>query len=172
VASSYLPAITAIRECCLGAIGSVRTVAPGTVAAGAYPSTVEHEAARALALPRFEVTIERVSGSPDSPWTNSPQILEAVTVKIRSEWSTPHELLHEERDALRAEALDMLKDTKAALMRSPNILTTSAAAPTGIVSGCMHRFVDHAIEREDWPRRRFSYVSRYQTQILIDQTPG
>lgn len=170
--ADFAPAINAIRECCLGAVGSVRVVPPGDVAERAYPSTVEHEAARALTGPRFEVTIVRAEPSKDSPWEHSPVRLELYTVQIRTEFTTAHELIDAARASAQSEAWNLLNTCRAALMRGGNLLTTADSTATGIVSGCLHRFISHDLERADWQRRRLSYLSRYQTQIQFSQTPG
>ena len=170
--ADLLPALTAIRECLLGTIGDVRAVTPGSIAERAYPSTTEHEAARALTGPRFEVSVDRFAPSPDGPWEHSPTRLHALELRVRTEWTTAHELLDDDRARARAEALSLLETCRAALMRAGNVLETAAGESTGIVSGCLHRCLGHQLEREDWQRRRLSYVSRYATQIQIDQTPG
>lgn len=170
--ADLLPALTALRECLLGTIGDVRTVTPGDVTERAYPATVEHEAARVLTGPRFEVSVERFAPSGDGPWEHSPSRLHHLEIRVRTEWTTAHELLDDERARVRAEALDLLEACRAALMRGGNLLTTDAGDSTGIVSGCLHRCMGHQLEREDWQRRRISYVSRYTTQIQISQTPG
>jgi hypothetical protein len=170
--ADLLPALTAIRECLLGVIGDVRTVPDGALVERAYPSTIEHEAARALTGPRFEVSVDSFSPSPDGPWEHSPYRLHVLELSVRTEWTTAHELLDDERARVRAEALSLLETCRAALMRAGNIATTSGGDETGIVSGCLHRCLGHQLEREDWQHRRLSYVSRYTTQIRIEQTAG
>ena len=170
--ADLLPAITAIRECLLGLVGSVRTVDEGDIAERAYPAATEHEAARALTGPRFEVSVEKMAPSPDGPWEHSPTRLHLLDIRIRTEWTTDHELLDDARARARAEALALLEKCRAALMRAGNLTSTSASEATGLVSGCLHRCAGHSLEREDWQRRRLSYVSRYATQIQIDQTAG
>ena len=166
------PALTAIREVLLGTIGSVRVVTAGDLDEGAYPATTEHEAARAITGPNFEVSILSLTPSKETPWENSPIRLFDLEVQVRSEWATSHELIDSARASLRAEAFSLMEEARAALMRPGNLTTTSAAVATGLVSGCMHRSGGHRIEREDWPRRRFSILSRYNAVIQFSQTPG
>lgn len=170
--ADFLPAITAIRECLLGTVGTVRVVTPGDVTEGAYPSTTEHEAARAITGPHFEVSITKVGPNPASPWTHSPQLIQDVEVQVRTVATTGHELLDDARAATRADMLNLLEDCRAALMRSPNVASTAAAVDTGIVSGALRLWHGHTLEREDWARRRISYLSRYTATIKITQTPG
>lgn len=170
--ADFAPMITAIRECLLGAIGTVRDVDTGDLVERAYPAAVEHEAARAITGPRFEVSVLSVVPSKDSPWEHSPIRLLAVEVQVRSEWTTPHEILDDARATARADALSLLEECRAALMRSGNLTTTAAAAATGLVSGCLHQCLGHRLEREDWQRRRLSYLSRYATILQIAQTAG
>jgi hypothetical protein len=170
--ADFTPMLTAIRECLLGTIGSTRAVDAGDLREGAYPSTVEHEAARSVTGPRFEVSVLEMRPSSESPWEHSPTRLIAVEIQVRTEWSTEFELQDEERSALRASALSQLEECRAALMRAGNLTATSEPLPTGIVSGCLHRCLGHRLEREDWPRRRLSYLSRYATIVQIAQTAG
>ena len=170
--ADYGPALTAIRECLLGTVGSVRVVTPGDITEGAYPSTTEHEAARAVTGPHFEVSITKIGDAQESPWEHSPQRIRDIEVLVRTEMRTEMELIDDERAATRTAMLNLLEDCRSALMRSPNVAVTSAAVSTGIVSGAMMRCLGHALEREDWPRRRISYLSRYAAKITITQTPG
>ncbi len=170
--ADFANAVTAIRECLLGTIGSTRTVTAAALDEGAYPSTTEHEAARAVTGPNFEVSIVSMAPSKESPWENSPTRLLDCDVEVRCEWTTSNELIDSARASVRASALSTLETTRAALMRPGNLTTTAAAGATGIVSGCLHRHAGHRLEREDWRRRRLSYVSRYSTVISISQTAG
>lgn len=170
--ADFLPAITAIRECLLGTVGSTRVVTVGDLAEGAYPSTTEHEAARSIVKPHFEVSITKLGDAPESPWEHMPQRIRDLEIQIRTEFATEQELIDAERAATRATALGLLEECRAALMRSPNLAATAASAATGIVSGAFLRCLGHTLEREDWPRRRLSYLSRYTAKIAITQTAG
>lgn len=170
--ADFVPTITAIREVLLGTIGAVRVVAPGQATEGAYEQTPEHEAARALLGPTFEVDIESSGRAKDHPGEHSNVALLDLVVRVRTVWGTDHELLDAERASARAQALGLLEDCRAALMRAGNLTTTSAAVPTGLVSGCLHRLLDHRLERSDWRGRRLSYVSRYATVLQLSQTAG
>lgn len=170
--ADFAAAITAIREACLGAIGSVRTVDADALAEGAYPHTAEHEAARALTGPSFEVEITDVVKHKDSPSEHSNVVLLDVTVQLRTEWGTDQELLDEERADARSAALSLLESARAALMRAGNLTSTSDSSATGIVSGCLHRFLGHRLELADWRGRRLAYLSRFATVIQFSQTAG
>lgn len=170
--ADFGPAIEAIRQVCLGTVGSVRSVGASDLVEGAYPSTPEHEAARAVLGPSFEVSILSCSPSKESPWEHSPYRLLDLDVQIRTEWTTAHQLIDSERSTTRSEALAQLEEVRAALMRSGNLTSNLAAEATGLVSGCLHRCAGHRLEREDWPGRRFSYLSRFSTVIRISQTAG
>lgn len=170
--ADFSPMLTAIREVCRGALGSVRVVQSNALRERAYPSTTEHEAARVIVGPRFEVSVSKADVSKESPWENSPIRLLDVEVRVRTEWSTKHELLDDERSAVRASALALLEDMRAALMRPGNLATTASGQSSGLVSGCLHRHSGHSLEREDWQRRRLSYVSTYSTVMRIAQNAG
>ena len=166
------PMLKAIRDVCLGVSGSVRTVQSGALRERAYPSTVEHEAARVLVGARFEPTVSKIIVSKSSPWENSPVRLLDIEVRIRTEWTTAHELIDAQRLAARARAISLLEDMRAALMRPGNLTTSSDGSATGIVSGCMHTHDGHTLEREDWTKRRLSYVSTYTSVLLAIQQAG
>jgi hypothetical protein len=170
--ADFLPALNAIRQCLLGTVGSLRVVTAGDLAEGAYPSTTEHEAARAVTGPNFEVSITKLTPSAASPWEHMPTRIMDVEIQVRTEWTTGQELIDSERAATRADALILLEECRAALMRSPNLASDATPAATGIVSGALMRCLGHTLEREDWPRRRLSYLSRYAAAIVITQTPG
>jgi hypothetical protein len=170
--ADLLPALNAIRQCLLGTVGSVRSVTVGDLAEGAYPSTTEHEAARAVTGPNFEVSITKLTPSAASPWEHMPTRIMDVEIQVRTEWTTGQELIDAERASARADALNLLEECRAALMRSPNLANDATPAATGIVSGALMRCLGHTLEREDWPRRRLSYLSRYTAAIVITQTPG
>ena len=170
--ADFAPAITAIRECCLGQVGATRSMDTDDLVEGAYEHTPEHEAARALRGPAFEVEIADVQRHPESPSEHSDVALLGLTVQIRTIWLTESEILEDSRAALRAEALSTLEKLRASLMRAGNISTTSAGDETGIVSGCLHRHLGHRLERADWRGRRLAYVSRFTTVLMASQTAG
>lgn len=170
--ADFTPAITAIREALLGVVGTVRAMEEGDLIEGAYEHTPEHEAARALRGPTFEVDVTSVNRAKDHPGEHSNTALLDLTVQVRTVWSTEHELLDDERARARADALGLLEKSRAALMRAGNLTTTSADEATGLVSGCLHRLLEHRLERADWRGRRLSYVSRYTTVLQATQTAG
>lgn len=170
--ADFAPTITAIREALLGVVGTVRAVDEGDLVEGAYEHTPEHEAARALRGPSFEVEITSAARAKDHPGEHSNAALLDLTVQIRTVWGTEHELLDDERARARAEALGLLEKSRAALMRAGNLTETSADEATGLVSGCLHRLLEHRLERADWRGRRLSYVSRYTTVLQATQAAG
>lgn len=170
--ADFTPAITAIRECCLGHVGATRAMAAGDLVEGAYEHTPEHEAARALRGPSFEVEITDTQRHAESPSEHSDVVLLGVTVQIRAIWLTESEIVEDSRATLRAEALSTLEKLRAALMRAGNLTETSDGDETGIVSGCLHRHLGHRLERADWRGRRLVYVSRFTTVLKASQTAG
>lgn len=166
-----LPVLTAIEEVCLGTLGSIRTVASGTLARGGYESQAEHEATRSLVKPTFEAWVSECKRAVGAvPMHSNISMLE-VTVSVRTTWTTDHEILDDQRRAIRASALDTLESCRAALCRAGNLTATSAAVATQIRSGCLLDGA-HKIEREDWRGRRLSYVSTYRCYVDAAQTPG
>lgn len=170
--ADFTPAITAIREVCLGVSGSVRSMEAGDLTEGAYEHTSEHEAARGLRGPTFEVDVSDTQRHKESPSEHSDVSLLDVTVQVRTVWTTGHELVDDDRALARAEALSTLEKLRAALMRAGNLEETSAGTATSIVSGCLHRHLGHRLERADWRGRRLSYVSRFATVMQFSQTAG
>lgn len=169
---NFAPVVTAVRECISGVIGAVRTMSGVDIAEGGYSTTTDTAANRALARPRWEVSVVRASVHKQSPWEHYPKRLIELELEVRTEWTTQHELLDDERANLRIAILDVLERMRAALMRADNLSLTSASVSTGIVSGCLHECLGHELESEDWPKRLVVWTSRYRTVVVVDQTPG
>lgn len=171
--ADFTAAIDAVRNVCLGTAGSTRVVAPGALVEGAYEQEPDHEAKRALVTPTFEVEFE-AAGEKNalSPSEHSNIVLSNYEVAIRTVLTSEHEFMEDERASVRASALGLLEDMRAALMRAGN-LPSALGTDASFVSGCLHRLLGgHRLEKADWKGHRLIYRSRFATVIQFTQTPG
>lgn len=147
--------LTAVEECLLGTIGSVRTVASGTFARRAYEGLDLTLAARAMETPRFEVELRSIERTGAIGPRSASVSVEEVEVLCRFVFSTDHELQDAERTSKRAEAAEKILTARRALEWPGNLTQTAAAAPTGLVSGCLTADTGATVKREDWKRRLY-----------------
>lgn len=166
MSADYAPVLAAIREVAQGA-GSVRTVATD-VHLRAYAAEPAQEAARALVKPGISVTLdERVH--PQKSWSELASLKSIdIGVSVRIEWPVPFELNDQAREDMRAAAWNFEDELRSALQRPGNLRTTSAGTATRIRGAHLDRYVGAKVEREDFPKRRFSIVSKYR--CFIDAT--
>lgn len=161
--ADYAPVLAAIREVAQGA-GAVRTVATD-VHLRAYAAEGPQEAARALVKPGISVSLdERVH--PAKSWSELASIKAVdIGITVRIEWPVPFELDDQAREDMRAAAWGFEDELRSALQRPGNLRTTSALVATRIRGACLDRYVGAKVEREDFPRRRFSIISKYRCFI-------
>jgi len=132
--------LTSIREVIEDGSGLVRDITAGTYEGGI--SSVTNGAALgslSLSTPRVESKITNVSPHPASPPIGGTLILRSlsVTVRIVRGFSGRHELNDTHRDALQGLVVADADVIAQALTWPGNLTATNAAAPTGLVSGCL-----------------------------------
>lgn len=160
MAFDYLPLVTRVREVAAGA-GSVRVVATES-RPRAYDAGAAQEAARAIVGPGIEVIIDDRAHPARSLSERSTIKFIDLGISIRIEWPVPHELLDTARDEMRASAWSYEEELRRALQHQGNLTATSAGALTYVRSGCFDRYAGAKLEREDFPARRYSLISRYR----------
>jgi len=166
VSADYAPVLAAIREVAQGA-GSVRVVET-PVRGRAYAAEPAQEAARAIVGPGIEVTLDE-RAHPQKSWSELASIKAIdIGINVRIEWPVPFELNDQAREYMRAAAWNFEDELRSALMRRGNLRETSAGIATRIRGACLDRYVGAKVEREDFPKRRFSIISRYR--CFIDAT--
>ena len=164
MAADFAPMLLAIEEVALGA-GTVRVVtSPPRL--GAYPASPAQEAMRSVAGPRVEAFISEKLGAKAAFYEMASIKALDVEVTLRMEWTVmAHELDAVQRRTLRAEAWTLEDAIRAALQRPGNLAMTSLLVPTRIRSGCLRVYSGARLEREDWPRKRFSIIARYRADF-------
>ena len=167
VSADYAPVLAAIREVAQGA-GSVRTV-DTQVHLRAYAAEGPQEAARAIVKPGISVSLdERVH--PQKSWSEIASIKSVdIGIAVRIEWPVPFELNDQGREDMRAAAWGFEDELRSALQRPGNLRATSAGTATRIRGACLDRYAGAKVEREDFPKRRFSILSRYRCFIDAPQ---
>lgn len=145
----------AIERCCLGTIGSIRTVTAGTVERDAYGAIADFTLAQRVRVKaRFEVELVSATRTGHiAPATANRAILEVV-VRIVLALTTETEVAADDRRDVRRDALGLWETIRQALTWPGNLSTVDATA-TLIVSGCLRKCGPARVTREDWPKRIF-----------------
>lgn len=163
-AQSWAAVEQALRECVLGAIGTVRTVAADAFKLGA-PDRVDDPsmAHRAREKKRVEIEIGRPKRLPLASVLCNRGIFEAQVV-VRVVHASDHQILDEDRHKLQAEQMDDHDLLFDALTYPGNLATTSDSVATGLISGCLFPADGGEVNRQ-W-RERFLRSTRIYTARL------
>ena len=132
--------MTRIREVLEDGAGSVRAITANTYAGGLSSVTNANALGiRSMIKPRVESRIIEMRPHPASPPIGGSLVLRSVTVDVRivRAFTGRHELNDATRDALHAVASTDADVVAQALTWPGNLTATAAAAPTGLVSGCL-----------------------------------
>lgn len=166
MSADYAPVLAAIREVAQGA-GSVRVVTT-PVHLRAYAAEASQEAARALVKPGISLSVDE-RAHPQKSWSELATLKAIdIGINVRIEWPVPFELDDTAREAMKVAAWNFEDELRSALQWPGNLRTTSAGVATRIRGACLDRYVSGKVEREDFPKRRFSIISRYR--CFIDAT--
>lgn len=161
--------LAAIEQCCLGTIGSVRTVQAGTIERGAYGVMADFTLAQRVRVKaRFEV--ELVSAKRTgvvAPVTANVAYLE-IEVRLRLAFTTEKEVDDDERRYVRDDAIGVWEMLRMALTWPGNLATVDATA-TGIVSGCLASCGPMRVTEENWPKRFFRFEAPGRALVRQDQ---
>lgn len=132
--------ITRILECLTGGYGVSRTIAAGTYL-GDFPQGLSEmeQMRRALVAPRVRATFDVLGRSKFSPPINGSIILYDITVTITSlrVITRTDQVDADLNDAIKALATQDADAIRQVLEYPNNLLTTSAGAPTNLVSGML-----------------------------------
>jgi hypothetical protein len=168
VAADFAPLITRIHEVAAGA-GSTRVVTTSN-RPRAYEADPAQEAARAVkGGPGIEVIILDDVHAARSVSEKSRVKFIDLGLVIRIEWPVPQELLDSQRSLMRAACWSFKEELRAALQWSGNLQATTAGAATYVRGGCLDRYGGTTLEREDFPKRRYSIRSRFRCFVDAPQ---
>lgn len=158
--------LTATEEVLRGVLGSVRTVAPGSIERDAYAGISDEQLRMAvLVRARFELeTVSIARSKAVGPVTASVAIHDLI-LRVRLAFSTETELNADERRETRADCIDKIEECRRALTWPGNLATTLLGAPTNLVGHALQERGDSRIIREDWDARIFVAESMYLAQI-------
>jgi hypothetical protein len=153
--------LTAAEEVCLGTIGSVRTVAAGTVALDGYEGQTDEKLAAAVRVkPRIEIeVIEFGRTGAVAPMTANVAI-ERVTLRLVLVLTTEFELRDDQRASVRAAWLELMEALRDALCWPGNLAQTLAATTTRLVGRQLMPAGAARVLREDWRRRVYKGEQR------------
>lgn len=152
--------LTAIEEVCTGALGSVRTVAPGTLTQGGVRGLSDEAAfADALVKTRFDVELPTPNRSDIiAPQNANLEVLEIYPTILLTH-TTEVEIVVSAQRTVKARAADDATAVRRALSWPGNLAQTSGAVATGIVSAALVLLAEPEVIRADWAARI------YQTQL-------
>lgn len=132
--------LTAVREVCEQAAGSVRIITSDTYRPGAHEALNEDAAStQALVKPRAEARFTSIESHPARPPEQGSFTLESLEIEVTVTRfiGTEHMILDDVRTTLRAVAAQDATRIKYALGWPGNLSATAAGDPTGLVSGML-----------------------------------
>ncbi len=151
MAASMLAILTAIEEVALGTIGTTEVVPVGTLVRGAYDPKQVGAPAQSFTHARVEVEADGPKDTGLVPRMSNVAALEYGFV-IRCQFTTSFELVEDKRRAARATALETTELVRAAVTRAQNVLVTSGAVATQLVTGCLLKATTRVVSA-DFKRR-------------------
>ena len=158
--------LDAVAHCCEG--GGAHRAVVDVPRVGAYPAAAAQEAARAVQGPLYEVWIRKTESPSSGSWHEAAAVKQVlVSLTIRLEAHTAHELEHDARTELRDRMWSMAERIRRAVQCPGNLAVSPSGVSTYLASGCLGEWTGTQIEREDWPRRRFSLTSDYRGLVIL-----
>ena len=177
--ADFTPLVVRIREIAAGG-GSGRVVSTAS-RPRAYAAGAAQEAARSIVSPGIEVILDdRVPVARQPSETARAKFID-LGITIRIEWPVPFELLDSARDLMRAAAASYEEELRWALQWPGNLraIATATTRADGVVlpigtltyvrGASLDRYLGAKIEREDFPARRFSILSRFRCFVDAPQ---
>lgn len=178
--ADFAPLAIRIYEIAAGA-GATRIVTTES-RPRAYEADPAQEAARAVkGGPGIEVIFENDVHAARSVSEKSRVKFIDLGLAIRIEWPAPFELLDMRRALMKAACWSFKEELRAALQCPGNVATidTETTRPDGVVlpagtltyvrGGCLDRYGGTTLEREDFPKRRYSIRSRFRCFVDAPQ---
>lgn len=169
--------LTAVREVCEEAAGSVRIIAADTYRPGAHEALGEDAAStQALVKPRAEARFTSIEPHGARPAEQGSFTLYALELEVTVTrfLGTEHMILDDVRTTLRAVAAQDASRLAQALGWPGNLTQTSAAVATGLVSG-MLRHVSSEIgdlETVEGQNGRIATVHSFTGVAQVQMTPA
>lgn len=179
VPADFAPLVTRIYEVAAG-LGATRVVTTAN-RPRAYDAGPAQEAARSIVGPGVEVIFENDVQAARSVSEKSRVKFIDLGLVIRIEWPVPFELLDMQRALMKAACWSFKEELRAALQWSGNVaaIDTETTRPDGVVlpagtptyvrGGCLDRYGGTTLEREDFPKRRYSIRSRFRCFVDAPQ---
>lgn len=145
----------AVEACCLGTIGSVRTVPAATIQRDAYGAMADFTLAQRVRVKtRFEVELVSMTRTGYVGPVSGDRAIVEVALRVVLAFTTETEVDADARRDVRSDAMRVGELVRLALTWPGNLTTVDAVA-TGIVSGCLRKCGPFRVTREDWPNRTF-----------------
>lgn len=160
--------IRATKAVIEGALGSVRTMPSGALAAQAYDSMGDDTLQRRVRVQaRYETDFGLPSRTKVTGHQSGAMSIYSLDMILRLYFTTEIELNESERTATKARAADLSVRVQEALCFAGNLLT-DGTYPTNIVSGCYMLNGTPRVTRQEWGKRIYSaeipfrcYVKEY-----------
>lgn len=153
--------LTAAEEVCLGTIGSVRTVAAGTVALDGYEGQTDEKLAAAVRVkPRVELEVVELARTGAVAPLTANIAIERATLRLVLVLTTEFELRDDQRASVRAAWLELMESLRDALCWPGNLAQTAAASTTRLVGQQLVPSGAARVLREDWRRRIYKGEQR------------